>query len=213
MNLTHGFRRRSIFGLTVGLTTGAIARPAYATTRGGKLIFGRVIDANYLDPVMTQVNAEIWLMQNIFDNLTESGADGRSVQPSLAAAWDFSPDALTPTFALRDGLRFSDGSPLTAEDVKFTLDRSRDPKIGLWGNMLAAVETIETPDARHVVLKLKNPAPALLPVLAMFSTCILPKQLIMAAPGGNVEEKVKAFMARPVGSGPFVLVEIGSPTR
>jgi peptide/nickel transport system substrate-binding protein len=55
------------------------------------------------------------------------------------------------------------------------------------------------------VLKLQNPAPALLPVLAMFSTCILPKNLIMAEPGANVEEKVKSFMAHPVGSGPFVM--------
>jgi peptide/nickel transport system substrate-binding protein len=208
MNRTHRLGRRAVFALTAGLTAASIARPAHAaTTRGGKLVFGRVIDANYLDPVMTQVNAEIWLMQNIFDNLTESGADGRSVQPSLAAAWDFSPDSLTATFTLRDGLRFSDGSPLTADDVKFTLDRARDPKIGLWGNMLAAVDTIETPDPRHVVLKLKNPAPALLPVLAMFSTCILPKQLIMATSGDNVEAKVKTFMKRPVGSGPFVLVD------
>ena len=114
MSLTHRFSRRSVFGLTVGLTAAAIARHAHATTRGGKLIFGRVIDANYLDPVMTQVNAEIWLMQNIFDNLTESGADGRSVQPSLAAAWEFSPDALTATFALRDGLRFSDDPAVSA---------------------------------------------------------------------------------------------------
>src|SRR6516164_9864398 len=107
--------RRAVLQSATGFATATLALPGRpcAATRGGKLVFGRYQDAAYLDPVMTQVNAEIWLMQNIFDNLTESGADGRSVQPSLAAAWEFSPDALTATFALRDGLRFSDGSPLT----------------------------------------------------------------------------------------------------
>ena len=201
--------RRALLGLGAAFAaSAALGLPsAAAATRGGKLIFGRYQDAIYLDPAMTQINQEIWLLSNLFDNLVQLGADGKTVQPALATKWDFSPDAKTVTFTLREGLKFADGSPLTAEDVKFTLDRTRDPKIGLWGSFLAAVDTVTVPDPGHLVLTLKTPMPALLPVLAMFACCTLPKNLIMAEPGATVEDKVKSFMAHPIGSGPFVLAE------
>jgi peptide/nickel transport system substrate-binding protein len=201
--------RRTLFGLSAGLAaSAALGLPAAAAaTRGGKMIFGRYQDAIYLDPAMTQINQEIWLLSNLFDNLVQLGPDGKTVQPGLATKWDFSADAKTVTFTLREGVKFADGSPLTAEDIKFTLDRTRDPKIGLWGSFLAAVDTVAAPDPGHVVLTLKTPMPALLPVLAMFACCTLPKNLIMAEPGATVEDKVKSFMAHPIGSGPFVLAE------
>ena len=201
--------RRALLGLGAAFAaSAALGLPgAAAATRGGKLIFGRYQDAIYLDPAMTQINQEIWLLSNLFDNLVQLGADGKTVQPALATKWDFSPDAKTVTFTLREGLKFADGSPLTAEDIKFTLDRTRDPKIGLWGSFLAAVDTVTVPDPGHLVLTLKTPMPALLPVLAMFACCTLPKNLIMAEPGATVEDKVKSFMAHPIGSGPFVLAE------
>ena len=201
--------RRALLGLGAAFAaSAALGLPgAAAATRGGKLIFGRYQDAIYLDPAMTQINQEIWLLSNLFDNLVQLGADGKTVQPALATKWDFSPDAKTVTFTLREGLKFADGSPLTAEDIKFTLDRTRDPKIGLWGSFLAAVDTVTAPDPGHLVLTLKTPMPALLPVLAMFACCTLPKNLIMAEPGATVEDKVKSFMAHPIGSGPFVLAE------
>ncbi|HXP73751.1 MAG TPA: ABC transporter substrate-binding protein [Stellaceae bacterium] len=206
---TPSITRRTLFGLSAGLAASAALGlpPAAAATRGGKMIFGRYQDAIYLDPAMTQINQEIWLLSNLFDNLVQLGADGKTVQPALATKWDFSADAKTVTFTLREGVKFADGSPLTAEDIKFTLDRTRDPKIGLWGSFLAAVDTIAVPDPGHLVLTLKTPMPALLPVLAMFACCTLPKNLIMAEPGATVEDKVKSFMAHPIGSGPFVLAE------
>ena len=106
----------------------ATLRPARAATRGGKLVFGRYLDASYLDPVMTQINAEIWVMQNLFDNLVHSSADGHTIEPAIATKWEISADGLTASFTLRDGVKFADGSPLTADDVKFSLDRSRDPE-------------------------------------------------------------------------------------
>jgi peptide/nickel transport system substrate-binding protein len=58
-----------------------------------------------------------------------------------------------------------------------------------------------------LVLNLSNPAPALLPILAMYAFCVLPKSLIIAQPGNTVEDKVKHFMDHPIGSGPFLLTE------
>ncbi len=209
LGLGNPLSRRAVFGLTLGFAAASLGLPdsAAAATRGGKMIFGRYQDAIYLDPVMTQINQEIWLLSNFFDNLVQLGPDGKTVQPALATKWDFSADAKTVTFTLREGVKFADGSPLTAEDIKFTLDRVRDPKIGLWNSMLTAVDTIAIPDPGHLVLTLKTPMPALLPVLAMFACCTLPKTLIMAQPGATVEDKIKSFMDHPVGSGPFLLVE------
>lgn len=201
--------RRALFGLTAGFASSvALGLPsARAATRGGKMIFGRYLDAIYLDPAMTQLNQEIWLLSNLFDNLVQLGPDGKTVQPGLATKWDYSADAKTVTFTLREGVKFADGSPLSAEDIKFTIDRTRDPKIGLWNSFMASVDTVTIPDPGHIVLTLKTPMPALLPVLAMFAYCILPKALIMAEPGDTVEDKIKSFMAHPVGSGPFVIAE------
>ncbi len=201
--------RRALFGLTFGLATAAYGFAVRADTprRGGKMIFGRYQDATYLDPIMAQYNADIWLLSNLFDNLVELGADAKVVLPGLATTWEISSDARTATFVLREGVKFADGTPVTAEDIKFSLDRARDPGIGFWASMLAAVKSIEIPDPDHLVLNLNNPVPALLPILSMYSFCILPKSLVLAQPGIAVEDKIKHFMDHPIGSGPFVLGE------
>ena len=54
------------------------------------------------------------------------------MEPELATAWKVAPDGLTATFTLRQGVKFSDGSPLTADDVVFSLTRAIDQK-GSWG--------------------------------------------------------------------------------
>jgi peptide/nickel transport system substrate-binding protein len=201
--------RRALLGLTLGLATATYGPPARADMprRGGKMIFGRYQDATYLDPIMAQANADIWLLSNLFDNLVELGSDAKVVLPGLATKWEISPDARTVTFVLREGVKFADGSLLTAEDIKFSLQRAGDPTIGFWASMLAAVKSIEIPDPGLLVLNLNNPAPALLPILSMYSFCVLPKNLIVAQPGNTVEDKMKHFMDHPIGSGPFVLGE------
>ncbi len=54
------------------------------------LVFGRAIDSQVLDPVHTTRNADIWLSLNIYDTLLLASADGRGVEPGLAAAWEVS---------------------------------------------------------------------------------------------------------------------------
>jgi peptide/nickel transport system substrate-binding protein len=201
--------RRAVFALAAGFSAGALglSHPARAATRGGKMVFGRYQDCQYLDPAMTEINPDIWVLTNLFGMLVEPTADGKSLTPGLATKWDWAEDGKTLTLALREGVKFADGSPFSAEDVKFTLDRTRDPKIGPWNSLLASIDSVEIADPLKVVVKLKNPDPGLLPALGMFITSILPKALIMAAPGATVEDKIKAWMAHPVGTGPFVLTD------
>ena len=76
----------------------------------------------------------------------------RGLEPDLAESWTVSPDAKTYTFKLRDGLKFSDGSALTAQDVKFSLERLRDQKDSVMGSMYKVAQKIDAPrrqDRRH----------------------------------------------------------------
>jgi peptide/nickel transport system substrate-binding protein len=173
--------------------------------RGGKLTYARYADSLELDPVMTDANVDIWVMNSIYDTLLLPTSDGAGVQPGLATKWDLSDDGKALTLTLRQAVKFSDGTDLQASDVKWSLDRARDPKNGAWNEMIASIESVDILGPNTVELKLKNPDPTLLPALAMFNTGILPQKLFEATPG-NDDEKWKKFAEKPVGTGPFMLV-------
>jgi hypothetical protein len=153
------FGRRALLALSFGLAKAASGSAARADTltRGGKMTFGRYQDATYLDPVIAQYNSDIWLLSNLFDNLVELGPDGKVVQPGLATKWEVSSDAKAVTFVLREGIKFADGSPLTAEDIKFSLERAGDPNIGFWASMLHLGEEHRDPRSRSVGAEPEQP--------------------------------------------------------
>ena len=70
---------------------------------------------------------ELWNLQ--YATLTDKAADDFATIPGLASTWDASDDGLTYTFNLREGLKWSDGSPLTAEDFVYSFHRSVDPNL------------------------------------------------------------------------------------
>jgi peptide/nickel transport system substrate-binding protein len=195
---------RWIRGLLLGCALVAIAATADAATRGGKLIYARYADSLWLDPVFNDANVDIWVLTNLYDTLLQPTADGKGVSPGLATAYQVSDDGLTFTLTLRQGTKFSDGSPITADDVKGTLDRARNPKNGIWNFILESVDSVEIKSPDTVALHLKHPDPTLAAGLATFNTAIMPQKLFEAAPGATDEEKAKAFAEHPVGSGPFM---------
>src|ERR1700754_2062925 len=196
--------RKWIRGLLLGCAIVALAGSAEAATRGGKLVYDRYADSLFLDPVLNDANVDIWILTNLYDTLLQPTADGKGVNPGLATEYKVADDGLTFTLTLRKGIKFSDGSDITVEDVKWSLDRAKDPKEGIWNFILESVDTIETKGADTVVLHLKHPDPTLAAGLATFNTGILPQKLFEAAPGATSEEKAKAFADHPVGSGPFM---------
>ncbi len=190
------------------LLIGSAAMPANAAPkRGGELVYARFADSLFLDPVINDSNADIWILTNLYDTLLEPSADGKGLTPGLAQSWTLSDDKLTMTLMLRPGIEFSDGTPIAASDVKFSLDRARDPKAGQWGFLLEAITEIETPASNQVVLHLGRPDPTLPAALATFNTGIMPERAFMASPGKTMAEKADAFAKHPIGSGPFMLTD------
>jgi peptide/nickel transport system substrate-binding protein len=175
-----------------------------APNRGGELVFGRYADSLFLDPVLNDANVDIWILTNLYDTLLQPTPDGKSVGPGLATAWKVSDDGKSVTLTLREGVQFADGSPLTAEDVKWSLDRARDPKNGIWNELIGSIDSVDV-SGSTVTLKLKHPDPSIVPALATFNTAILPEKNFMAEPGATDADKAKSFAEHPVGSGPFVL--------
>src|SRR6478672_12989630 len=100
--------------------TGQVATAA--PQRGGELVYGRYADSLFLDPVLNDANVDIWILTNLYDTLLQPTADGKSVEPGLATAWKVSDDGKSVTLTLREGVKFADGTPLTAQDVKWSLD-------------------------------------------------------------------------------------------
>src|SRR5207245_2508036 len=95
----------------------------------------------------------------IYDYLVGCTDDGQlSPDNGVAQSWEESTDKLQWTFKLRSNIHFHDGTALTAEDVKFSIDSVLDPKaIGLLGPARAAFKEVEVKDASTVVIYLHQP--------------------------------------------------------
>jgi peptide/nickel transport system substrate-binding protein len=154
-------------------------------------------DATTFDPIKTIQNADIWVMDNMNANLVRVTKDGTDLEPDLAEKWTISDDKKTYTFTLRAGLKFSDGSPITPGDVKFSLERLRDTKDSVMGSMYQVIGDVKAVDDKTVTVTTKDPSAPLLSTLAMFAASILPEAAVKAA-GDD-------FGTKPVGAGAFKL--------
>jgi peptide/nickel transport system substrate-binding protein len=152
--------------------------------------------AGYDPPLFTSRTQ--WIIGSvIFDGLTEIAPDG-TILPGLAESWEVSDDQLTYTFNLREGVKFHNGREMTAEDVKYSLERIKDPETkSPRARNYASVESIEAPDASTVVIQLTEPFAPLLATLAHPTASVLPRE----------EVENGEFAQNPVGTGPFQWVE------
>lgn len=167
-----------------------------AQQRGGTLVAAWAQDPVGLDPHVTSARSSIAILENVLDNLVTVN-DESEIVPALAESWEFSDDNLTLTFHLRDGVTFSNGRPLTADDVIYTYKRILDPETGS-GNayLLDGVADISATDERTVVFTLAAPNAVLLGNLASS------KQLGIIAKE-SVEDGT--INTQPIGTGPFVI--------
>jgi peptide/nickel transport system substrate-binding protein len=194
--ITSGRYRGTAAALALGAAIGLWSATALA---GGTLKIAREQDNTTFDPILTIQNADIWVMDNMNAGLVRVTKDGLGLEPDLAKEWAISDDAKTYTFKLRDGIKFGDGSRVTASDVKFSLERLRDRQDSVMASMYGIVAAIETPDDATVVIHLNEPSAPFLSTLAMFAASVVPEKAVKAE-GEN-------FGTKPVGAGAFKLDE------
>ena len=134
--------------------------------------------------------------QAVMEPLVRFAADGFNIEPGLAESWVYDPDALTLTFTLFEGAAFSNGDPVTAEDVAFSLSVWNEGLNfgGSWDSIAAV-----TGEGREVVMELAFPDNTILPVLSGSISGIMPKDF-----GGMTAEE---YYQNPIGAGPFTVEE------
>ena len=93
-------------------------------------------------------------MNLVFEGLVRSTADGKSIEPCLATSWDISDDGLVYTFHLREDVKFSDGTPVTAEDWEYSLERSLE--LGAWNSLISSIDDVKAVDEKTIDIVLKN---------------------------------------------------------
>ncbi len=130
------------------------------------------------------------------------------LEGDLARSWDVSPDGLRITFHLREGVKWHDGAPFTADDVLFTYKKMIDPKTPTpYGEDFKQVKSVESPDPRTVVVTYEK---TFAPALASWGMHILPKHLLE-----KYDDIAKSPLNRehPVGTGPYRFVEWKSGSK
>ena len=161
-----GVRMKRLFSFALIAVVMAAALVSAAPKRGGKMVFGRYADSLFLDPVLNDANVDIWILLNIYDTLLQPTNDGKGTKPGLATRYKVSGEGKIFTLTLRPGVKFSDGSPLTANDVKFSLDRAKNPDNGAWNSLIASIDTVTATNSSTVTLGLKYADPSLPAALA-----------------------------------------------
>src|SRR5262245_16726138 len=206
--MTAGMRRSRGYATLVALallvpclalTMPGAAAGAETSRKGGMLLAVIGADAPSLDPHQESTFATLQMVAPLYSTLLQIDPYAYpKIIGDAATEWKIAPDGLTYTFKIRPGIRFHDGSPLTAADVKATYDKIIFPPEGVRSirkNAYAAVASVEAPDASTAVFKLKVPSASLLDNLASPWNVIYPKRQLDADPN--------YFKAHVMGSGPF----------
>lgn len=171
-------------------TTGASPK------RGGTLNFGRQTGPTQLDPANSIVEGDVYTLDKIFEPLYITSPKGALV-PWLAQGHTVSSDGKTWTFSLRPGVKFSDGKPVTASDVVFSIHRAATDSTGPLSFLDFAIKTLKATDSQTVTAELSQPWAPFLSDISVFANAIVPDNF-----GGESES---SFFANPIGTGPFTL--------
>ena len=192
-------KRLLIIALTVSLLIG-IALPAKGASdtpkRGGTLTMAISKRMKLMNPLIRTSSTEGRIRALMFEPILGIDLQGK-IHPHLAESWKVASDGLLYTFKLRKGVKFHNGEEMTAEDIKFAIDYTLNPKNGAYGHKdLKLVDRVEAPDRYTVKVYLKNPNP-------VFLTSLTSIQAFSAIPKGSLQEGVRKTTKFPPGTGPF----------
>ena len=209
---------RRAFLTRSGMALGALSIPGFLAACGGGDGGGAAGPAGPAgvvrvaipgDPIMNPLigndASAVPFNRAVFSALTRPDPEDLTPQPDLAESWESSDDLKTWTFKLRSGLKWSDGKPLTAEDVAFTVEEAIKEENGspLRGNLLS-VEKVTAVDDTTVRFEL-NTAVAPFPSIASYNVGIVPKHVLQ---GTDIPNNSEFNTKKPVSSGPYMVSEV-----
>lgn len=192
--------------------------PSVAKDRKDTFIMGGGVPGGNFVNCYAHTMTDVYIGDSIFDGLTDIDENGTPTA-GVAKSWDISKDGLTYTFHLRDDVKFSDGTSLTADDVKFTFEVICDPSFsGAWDSSSMGIkgrddfnkgktkdlEGVKVIDKHTVSITLDHPNSSL---LYQIREVILPKSYFGKdyTPGNT--KCVEALLQKPVGCGPYKIVK------
>ena len=196
----RGISRRDLLALTALGAVAGIPGLARAAALQGQLTWGIHVSLapTWFDPAETSGIITPFMVLYALQDAMVKPMPGNVLTPGLAESYTSSEDGLTYDFVLRDGVKFHNGDPVTAEDVKFSFQRYRGASKDLMASRVAA---IETPDPRHIRFKLKDAWPDFLTFYgnATGAGWVVPKKYV---------EKVgdEGYKKAPIGAGPYKFV-------
>jgi peptide/nickel transport system substrate-binding protein/oligopeptide transport system substrate-binding protein len=181
---------------------------------GGEIVITYKDDVATLDPAIGYDWQNWSMIKSLFDGLMDYEAGTTTLRPDLAESYEISPDGQTFTFKLRKGVKFHNGREMTAEDVKYSIERvvnpaTQSPGQGFFGSIKGYEEAaagkadglsgITVVDPLTVKFELTRPDATFLHVMAINFSHVVPKE--------EVEKYGADFGKHPVGTGAFKLAE------
>jgi peptide/nickel transport system substrate-binding protein len=174
---------------------------------GGQLRLARLDDTKSLNFIVPTTTYTMIAVNGVYESLvnldwrSSYASYGTGIAPGIAKSWEMSPDGTTWTFRLQEKAKWHDGDPVTSADVKATYEHQLNYKEAAppaRSYIQPYVASIETPDPKTVVLKLKGPTPVLLNNLAVHWAMIVPKK--------SIDRGMDYMTNNAIGSGPFKYV-------
>ncbi len=178
--------------------TAVPAVPAGTPKRGGTLNWSGAASPQNLDIWTSEANQDMWTMVNVMEGLVRANRTGTDIEPCLSDTWTISDDGLEYTFHLRPGIKFSNGDPVTAEDVVFSLKYAM--VTGPWKWLDTAMKDVVKVDDSNVKVILSEKYTPMMTVFGFISNSIVPEKVFNAL---GVDEFDKA----PIGTGPYLIKE------
>jgi peptide/nickel transport system substrate-binding protein len=197
--------RRHVWRIGLVLLAVAVASVAVAAPPKDAMVVGLLAEPVTMDPPqITDLNSTR-VIKRMFEGLTAQELGTYKIVPGLAQSWDISKDGLTYTFHLRPNVKFHDGTPLTAEAVKFCFDRQLNDQGPFYATgtypyvkgFLGNVAGVEVVNPGTVQIRLKSPLTPFLQYLAHHSLYIYSPEAL--------KKWGKDVVKHPVGTGPFKL--------
>jgi peptide/nickel transport system substrate-binding protein len=190
---------------TAMFVAGPFAAPAQAQPTGGKTLrVALVTGIDHLNPFTASLSASTQMGRMIYEFLTLPSDKDSLPTGGIAEKWEPSPDKLTWTFTIRQGMKWSDGQPVTAKDAAFTFNKMLTDETARTanGSYVANFASVEAPDDRTLIIKNKVPQAN----MASLDVPIVPEHIWKDIKDLN-DPKTDDLSVVGVGDGPFILTE------